>query len=323
MSKIDILLDAFETEVYIQSDNPIIESRKSQSSISDILSLSYRSIDGENGKEEGNSEILTSFLLLNSMIGSGILNQPQVFQKSGIIAAIIMFVVSSYLIWLGLNVLIIVGVQRGKFDYSDLAKSVLGNAGERSVNYAIVIGNFTAILSYITVIGGTASDLLIGWGCNSPGCSVYIATVIFILFFVLPICLFRIFGHLAWYSVVSMLSIGSVLLLVIIVGPIVGNSNGSSTLFSRGCGSQLGSIIFSLSCAFATFHIYMSMKDPSLEKWTRVSRNTVIIGFFMLLSMGLAGYLSFGSETDGLIVNNFEGGYSDFFKVLLILHLVL
>jgi hypothetical protein len=39
-------------------------------------------------KNPNNSKYLTTFLLLNTMIGSGILNQPYVFYESGFIGAV-------------------------------------------------------------------------------------------------------------------------------------------------------------------------------------------------------------------------------------------
>lgn len=41
-----------------------------------------------------NSAHLTTFLLINTMIGSGILNQPYVFMKSGLIGGLIGFIIA-------------------------------------------------------------------------------------------------------------------------------------------------------------------------------------------------------------------------------------
>ena len=271
-----------------------------------------------------NSELLTCFLLLNSMIGSGILNQPQVFQLSGIVAAILMLSVAACFMWLGLNVLIECGVAHGKLDYSELAREAYGDVGERIVDIAIVVGNFGALLSYLDVIGGTSSQLLYSWGCdsNNNGCSAYLTTSILVFIFILPVCLLRHFGHLAIYSIISMFAIGSVLVLVVIAGPIK-SIDGHITLFSSGAGSKLGSIIFTLSCAFAAFPTYKSMKDANTVKWSKVTSQTIVIGYSMCVVMGVAGYLSFKDTTDGLIVSNFKGHYADFFKLLLIIHLIL
>ncbi|CAN0186939.1 unnamed protein product, partial [Ectocarpus sp. 12 AP-2014] len=53
-----------------------------------------------------NSKVLTTLLVLNYMIGSGILNSPQVFEGSGIGPATILYAVSAVAVWLGIVVLI-------------------------------------------------------------------------------------------------------------------------------------------------------------------------------------------------------------------------
>jgi hypothetical protein len=42
-----------------------------------------------------NSEALTVFLLLNTMIGTGILNQPYVFRESGVLGGLLGFILSA------------------------------------------------------------------------------------------------------------------------------------------------------------------------------------------------------------------------------------
>ncbi len=273
--------------------------------------------------EEGNSMLMTGFLMLNAMIGSGILNQPQVFAEAGIGAAIIMFTVAAVFIWLALVVLVECGITRGKFDYSELAFSIFGGRGEMIVDACISLGSFGATLSYLDIVGGTSSDLLYSWGCNSSGgCGAYLITALLTLIFILPLCSMRYFGHLAIFSVLSMTAILSCLFLVIIGGPIVG-SNQRAAGFKSGAGVQLGSIIFTLNCSFAAFHSYKCMKDPTPEKWRTICGWIVLIGYIMCCAMGISGYLAFGDGVNGIILNNFTGHYADFFKILLVIHLIL
>jgi solute carrier family 38 (sodium-coupled neutral amino acid transporter), member 11 len=328
MSKPNYLLNSFDVES--KSSSHVAESRKSEGKLPNILLQVSFSIDEPNVTsdilpkgEGGNSMLMTGFLMLNAMIGSGILNQPEVFSQAGIGSAIIMFMVAAGFIWLSLIVLIECGIKCGKFDYSELAKSLFGDTGEAIVDVAIALGNFGALLSYLDIIGGTSSDLFLSWGCeSSTGCGPYVTTTIISLLFILPMCSMRYFGHLAFYSVFSMTAIISCLFLVVIAGPIVG-SGGRTEGFKKGSGVQLGSVIFTLNCAFAAFHSYKSMKDPTSAKWRIISASIVLIGVAMCCIMGVAGYVSFGDDVDGVILNNFTGHYADFFKILLVVHLIL
>lgn len=102
--------------------------------------------------------------------------------------------------------------------------------------------------------------------------------------------MFRNFGHLAFYSIISMIAIGSVVLLTVIGGPIIGGVNNKVVAAQKsGVVSQLGSIIFALSCAFATFHTFKSIEDDhcNARSWRRVSGITVTMGFIMCFIIGV------------------------------------
>lgn len=246
-----------------------------------------KSDDSQFPKHVQNSGVLTVFLLLNTMIGSGILNQPQVFMEAGVVSAVVMLIIAAIFTWLGLAALVDTGVAHNIYDFSSLAKFAFGRWGEIVVDVCIAFGNFGALLSYIIVIGSTCTDLLDSWGCPISGCSEYLMTTLLIAIFVTPVCLKRVFGELAIYSVVSMISIGSIVALTVIGGPIVGSGGSVALVKSAGLLSQLGSIIFALSCSFATFHTYISLKDASALKWRQLSACAMVLGVIMLFVIGI------------------------------------
>ena len=51
--------------------------------------------------------------------------------------------------------------------------------------------------------------------------------------------------------------------------------------------------------------IYGSLKKPTLDRFTRVTHYSTGISLVMCLAMGIAGFLSFGSKTQGNVLNNF------------------
>ena len=73
-------------------------------------------------KLASNSAALTTFLLLNTMIGSGILNQPFVFLTSGIFGGLVAFLFAAVATWHGLILLTEAGVYANVLEYSGLAK---------------------------------------------------------------------------------------------------------------------------------------------------------------------------------------------------------
>jgi hypothetical protein len=135
-----------------------------------------------------------------------------------------------------------------------------------------------------------------------------------------------------------------VLLLVIIAGPIkhqLNNTSDDYDIFSiTGTLQSTGSIVFSLSCASANFQAFITTEKshrnmaawrcyfsfffiyPSLMlSFSSFYRRSVITGravsagAIMCVVMGLVGYLSFGPNTSGMILDNFPQHGYDFFKV--------
>jgi sodium-coupled neutral amino acid transporter 11 len=276
-----------------------------------------------------NSAKLTIFLLINTMIGSGILNQPFVFKESGIIGGLLGFTLASIATWTGLLCLTEAGIYADVLEYSGLAYHAFKRHGERLVDVAIIILAFGAQLGYILVVGTTLSSLLKSWGCDSDVCGNIWTTIISVAVFVAPVCMFRHFGHLAYLSLFSIAAIVAVLLLVLIGGPIKHRTEhvaDSYNVFNiEGLMSSTGSIVFALSCASANFQAFITTekKSQNLESWSFITGSSVFVGAFMCMIMGIAGYLSFGSGTDGMILDNFTQHGFDFFKLMVVTHLIL
>ena len=131
--------------------------------------------------------------------------------------------------WLGLLCLTAAGVEANVLEYSGLAKFAFQENGERLVDVAIIVLTFGAQLGYILVVGEinrskilllllnsffgkylgtTLSSLLSSWGCESVICDYFFTTIVSVALFVMPVCMFRHFGHLAYLSLFSIAAIG-------------------------------------------------------------------------------------------------------------------
>eukprot|EP00599_Poterioochromonas_sp_BG-1_P016656 CAMPEP_0173157844 /NCGR_PEP_ID=MMETSP1105-20130129/15907_1 /TAXON_ID=2985 /ORGANISM="Ochromonas sp., Strain BG-1" /LENGTH=454 /DNA_ID=CAMNT_0014075467 /DNA_START=84 /DNA_END=1448 /DNA_ORIENTATION=+ len=276
-----------------------------------------------------NSAKLTCFLLLNTMIGSGILNQPFVFRRSGIFGGLVGFFLASIATWYGLLLLTEAGIHEDVLEYSGLAKRAFQKNGERLVDIAIITLTFGSQLGYILVVGTTTSTLLDSWGCDSVACNDYFTTIIAVAVFITPVCMFRHFGHLAYLSLFSIAAIVAVLLLVLIAGPIKhreDNTPEDYDLFSFvGMLRSTGSIVFSLACASANFQAFITTEKSAqnMKTWGTVTGVAVFAGTLMCMTMGVAGYLSFSDTTEGMILDNFPQSGYDFFKIMVVTHLIL
>lgn len=313
--------DAIEPEKMLIVDVKDRNDRNSRLSFSSNLSAFQ--------DQPKNSARLTCFLLLNNMIGSGILNQPYVFMTSGYLGALLGFAFASVGVYVGLIVLTEAGLHANVLEYSGLAAFAFPAFGESFVDVVIVMQTLGAQLGYILVVGSELSMLLESWGCEGMYSDKYIVTVVAVSLFVAPVCMLRHFGHLAWLSLFSVGAIVACLLLVLIGGPLkreAGDYENSETVFNAlGAIQSTGSIVFSLSCASANFQAFISTerKSRNMSSWHYVSGGAVGAGTILCVLMGLVGYYCFGEDTEGMILDNFPGHAFDFFKLMVVTHLIL
>lgn len=276
-----------------------------------------------------NSDLSTTFLLVNAMIGAGILVQGYVFSESGILSCCVEYVIVGIMIYMGVEMMIQCAASQQIFDYPKLAGHVLGTYGKLAVDLSIVINGAGALLSYILIIGTLFEDIVSSFStCDAWYCDIAFLTILPIVTFTIPLCLIRNFGHLAVISYISVSVITSIVFLVIIGGPVVGhNSHAAPRSVKMGSfvGSirNVGDIIFALGYSTAAFHAYNGMENRSVANFQRLAKTATWIGVLMCFFTGLAAYLSFGNSTDTNILLNFTGAVGDIFKLALIVHLVL
>jgi sodium-coupled neutral amino acid transporter 11 len=282
------------------------------------------------GKEVkiSNSSLSTVFLILNTMIGSGILVQPYVFQQSGIVAAIFEYMIILVMIFLGSEMIIKCGECVKIYDYSDAVANILGERFSIVLDVAIVVNGVGSTLSYIIIIGSLFTSVVDLSNCDAWYCNEGFLTILPVLSFTVPLCLIRRFGHLALISYASIFVIGSVMLLVLIGGPIrreyyVDDDTAVATGSFVGCIATVGDIVFALGYITAIFHTYNAHHTKNADAYTAIVLKTTVIGAFMCFFTGLAGYLSFRSNTDTNILENFPGTIGAIFKIAVIFHLIL
>lgn len=273
-----------------------------------------------------NNKYLTTFMLLNYMIGAGILNQPYVVMKAGIIGALVGFAIATYMTWRTVNYLTECGMQHEIFDYSSLAKHAFGPAGETAIDVSISLGGLGSVVSYVVVVGGVLSDLFHAWGCNSQICDPIPIILFSVAVFVAPLCLYRHFGHLTILAIFSIGAIWTVLFLVLIGGSFYQEPTNNNVNYfdSAGMLSSLGSMILALSICTGNFQAFASTekKSQNIHDWQQVTAGAIGFGSCMCLCMGIAGYLYFRDETDGVIISNFTAPGFDFFKIMIVVHLI-
>lgn len=287
----------------------------------------------ENGHNEDikNSNVSTVLLLLNLMIGSGILVQAYVFKEAGILLTVVEYIIIGCMIFTGVNLTIRAAEVKSNFDLTNLAQELLPPYGGFAVDLCITLSNAGALLSYILIVGSQLKTVVRTYSPNSSGWYSGIAALTFIpiVGLSLPLCLVRSFGHLAIVSYLSIAVIGACIFLVLVGGPINKTADnddnyGILNLFNfYGCIATIGDIVFALGFLPGIFPAYAALETKSVSNFTKISFNTTLGGVLMCGITGFAGYMSFGDNTEVDILDNFPGKVGAFFKLALIFHLLL
>jgi len=275
-----------------------------------------------------NGELGTVILLINTMIGAGILNQPYVFSKAGILGACVLYVLALGTVWLGANLVVQAGRKVDQMDLSAVGGYCYGILGCGLTDFMIAVATFGGLLAYMVVISGEVVDMLSDipnsedqWWTN-----ISILLPVIVLLFCVPTCLTRHFGHLVLVSTISVFSICCVMALVIVYGPIAGREyqHERILIFSlTGMLTECGSVVFAVTYITGSFFAFNSLELKNQARWPIVSAKASCMGTFMCFITGLSGYLSFRSATNGEILLNFSGGWAYFTKTLLVAHLLL
>ena len=83
--------------------------------------------------------------------------------------------------------------------------------------------------------------------------------------------------------------------------------------------SGIGTITFSYVCQHSSFIVYNSLKDKSLESWTKVSRYSILLTGIISISFAVGAYLAFRDQTEPDVLKSFHNSkfFIDFARFLL------
>lgn len=76
--------------------------------------------------------------------------------------------------------------------------------------------------------------------------------------------------------------------MVLFGGPAIQSRTENIAIIKQeGALAKIGSVVFALACAPASFHAYEGLKDGTSGKWQRVITYSVVIGAIMCCAMGI------------------------------------
>lgn len=250
--------------------------------------------------------------LTKTIIGSGLLAIPYAFRDDGIFVGVCLTVLAAITTGFGFFVLakcskILVNPRNSSFfticmlTYPSLSPLF---------DFAMIVQCFGVGLSYLVLMGDIFPSL---FGGNRE--LWIIATSLIIV----PLCSFKKLEHLKYSSILGLFALIYLSLLVIsmfIKDILIQDHNTYPTVRGdiywfriydiKGLLSTFSIIIFAYTGSMNLFTIINELRDNSMTNIVKIINGSIIISSIGFLSVAVTGYLTFGSNTMGNIILNYD-----------------
>mmetsp|Transcript_351 Transcript_351/g.747 ORF Transcript_351/g.747 Transcript_351/m.747 type:complete len:651 (+) Transcript_351:230-2182(+) len=272
-----------------------------------------RPVRQKEGVQEHKSSILgCTANLVNAIVGSGIVGIPFAVKEAGFGAGIFLIILCAILTAKSLRLLIATAKHVNVPSYETVAEAAFGSIGFNFVAAGMFVMAYGAMASYLMVVKDVWSTAL---GVD-PEDKAQRRAVLFIvsIAIMVPLSSKRDMADLAFTSRLS------VIIDTILVGLVVYNAPMSESLEIQGGWEGmashavhwdtlfvgLGVLSFAFVCQHSAFIIAGSLENPTIARWSIVTRNALAFCVCLALTCGICGYTGYLEETEGNILSNLD-----------------
>lgn len=250
----------------------------------------------------------------NSILGAGVVGLPYSLRASGCFAGIGLILLIAMLTDWTIRLIVLNAKLSGRTTYIDIMDHCFGKNGRVAVSIFQGAFAFGGMCAFIVVIGDTIPHVLsslipaLEHSFLTSRAFIMIVCTMSISF---PLSLYREIESLSRASAIALISMVLIIITVIVRGPAMpAELKGDPSLrFTVINISNIVRSIAVISFAFVCHHnsllIYGSLKEPSMDRFGKVTHYSTAIAAAGLVSMSLAGYWTFTDKTLGNVLNNF------------------
>lgn len=294
------------------------ETLQSMSDASSISGMSESSqLVNEPAKDDGKlrSNIpMTSFNMINSIIGSGVIGVPYALKRAGIGLGIVIILVAALASDYAILLLIDGGKLSGGSTYQDVVQASFGRPGFYILTLLQFLFPFISMVSYNVIVADGISKVIAEL-TGAEGLTYVVlgnrqfVIALSIILFTLPLSLYRNIARLSKWAGLALLLIFFVVLVIIIRLPTMVTKvppTPNAWSFANGHFTDaLGIISFAYVCHHNTFMIHMSLENPTTARWGTVTHASIAAATVFTLLFGIVGYVSFTGYTQGDLLENY------------------
>ncbi|KAL5050342.1 hypothetical protein BDW71DRAFT_203737 [Aspergillus fruticulosus] len=254
--------------------------------------------------------------MANSIIGAGIIGQPYALRQSGMVMGILLLVALTVTVDWTIRLIVVNSKLSGADSFQATMQHCFGKSGLIAISIAQWAFAFGGMIAFCIIVGDTIPHVLSSLFPSLQDMSfLWLLTdrraiiVLFVLGISYPLSLYRDIAKLAKASTLALVSMAVIVVAVVTQGfRVPQDSRGevkSLLLLNTGFFQAVGVISFAFVCHHNSLLIYGSLKKPTLDRFAKVTHYSTGISLLMCLLMGVSGFLFFGSETQGNVLNNF------------------
>ncbi|CAD6505214.1 BgTH12-00707 [Blumeria graminis f. sp. triticale] len=272
----------------------------------------------EHERTRPRSNMRAAFMnMANSIIGAGIIGQPYAMRQAGLLAGIALLVILTITVDWTIRLIVINSKLSGRRTFQGTVEYCFGRTGLVAISLAQWAFAFGGMVAFGIIVGdsiphvaaaiwpGLKSIPILGLLTNRKA-----VILVFIMSISYPLSLYRDISKLAKTSTMALISMVIILMTVIFQGFLVptesrGAPDASLLTLQSSILQAIGVISFAFVCHHNSLLIYDSLQAPTIDRFSLVTHYSTFISMLACLLMALAGFLTFGSLTEGNVLNNF------------------
>ncbi|KAJ5191035.1 Vacuolar amino acid transporter 2 [Penicillium cinerascens] len=254
--------------------------------------------------------------MANSIIGAGIIGQPYALRQAGLTMGILLLTALTVTVDWTIRLIVINSKLSGADSFQATMQYCFGRSGLIAISVAQWAFAFGGMVAFCIIVGDTIPHVFAALFPSLRNMSfLWLLTdrraviVLFVLCISYPLSLYRDIAKLAKASALALVSMVVIVVTVITQGfRVPSESRGdikNIVIVNSGFFQAVGVISFAFVCHHNSLLIYGSLKRPTLDRFATVTHYSTAVSLCMCLAMGVAGFLSFGSKTQGNVLNNF------------------
>jgi len=268
--------------------------------------------------QKKSSSPTVTFNIINTAIGGGILGYPYIFRQLGIFPGVLLIIVGALLTVFSTSILQRLKNISHQDSYIDIAQACFKRKGKILCSTIIVINTLGICVIYLVVFATVVENMLQAFVSScSPDLgdsqAFYCKRSILIPIGGLIALPFNLMKSIDKLKFVSFLKVMAIILftgitIIFSISRIMSGENSSDVSVWPNSQepvsaiSAIPCIFFGFNFLYNQFPLYKSLKNATDKKFTNLMKLSLVFITFTYLTVGLFGYLIYGSATDNMLI---------------------